>query len=326
MDVEEIHKLSNRMNPENRIEVVVVKKTKPRKGKKRGRKPKNQYGMVPKKVVESMDVENHNIIVHLGLSQVQIDECDQKRVKSKMEEPQGYVESNDFFELEPSNSFIPKRDMKELMEERRETMTGAYKVDNTLHHTLLPFYEANKMKSWPKSTTVCCFWCTEPFDGFPIGLPVMMHQGIFYVDGCFCSPECAAAYNFDNTESTLVWERYSLLNLLYTKMINNVTTDIQIAAPRQALKKFGGILSIEEYREFNNNYYKQYKVITPPMISILPSLEKTDSDNHIKKTYGYVPMDEERLKKAKNDLILRRSKPVNNFKNTLENCMGLTIA
>ena len=109
-------------------------------------------------------------------------------------------------------------------------------------------------------------------------------------------------------------------------MINNVTTDIQIAAPRQALKKFGGILSIEEYREFNNNYYKQYKVITPPMISILPSLEKTDSDNHIKKTYGYVPMDEERLKKAKNDLILRRSKPVNNFKNTLENCMGLTIA
>ena len=33
--------------------------------------------------------------------------------------------------------------------------------------------------------------------------------------GNFCSPECAAGYNFSEFKNNEVWEQYSLLNMLY---------------------------------------------------------------------------------------------------------------
>tara|TARA_Y100001970_G_scaffold287762_1_gene413208 strand:+ start:1562 stop:2632 length:1071 start_codon:yes stop_codon:yes gene_type:complete len=303
-----------------------------KKNKKRGRKPKNKYGIVPKKIIEPMDVENNNIILHLPISSTQINESiNLYSDKKETVEPSEY-NNVPFFVIDNSldeqsideQPNIAKRDIKDIINERNEEI-GTYKVDNCIHHTLLPFYEANKNKKWPTSTSISCFWCTEPFDGCPISLPIKYVNNTFHVDGCFCSVECAAAYNFEHTDSTLVWERNSLLNLLYIKMFNDVKIGIKPAPPRRSLKKFGGILTIKEFRKFNNNYYKQYRIVMPPMISVLPDLEKTDLNSNLRRKYNYIPIDNERIKNVNERLVLKRNKPINKYKNTLENCMSLKI-
>ena len=58
------------------------------------------------------------------------------------------------------------------------------------------------------------------------------------------------------------------------------------------------------------------------MIPIIPSIEENNKDILKKKESFYVPIDKDRIKQVKNDLRLRRKKPITN-KNTLENCMRL---
>ena len=59
------------------------------------------------------------------------------------------------------------------------------------------------------------------------------------------------------------------------------------------------------------------------MISVIPDIEKMDINKTIAKTYDYIPIDKERIKKVSETLILKRTKPINQYKNTLENCMKL---
>ena len=58
------------------------------------------------------------------------------------------------------------------------------------------------------------------------------------------------------------------------------------------------------------------------MVSIIPSVEEKYKDKLKRKETYYIPLDKERIKKANNDLRLKRKKPISN-KNTLENCMRL---
>merc|ERR1711935_1116153 len=54
-------------------------------------------------------------------------------------------------------------------------------------------------------------------------------------------------YSNDNNKD--IWERYSLLNYLYSIIFEIPELIIKLAAPRLALKSFGGKLSIEEFRQ-----------------------------------------------------------------------------
>ena len=187
---------------------------------------------------------------------------------------------------------------------------------------LINFLDSNKKKIWPSSTNIDCFWCCHPFDNFPFAIPIKYTYNKFEVYGNFCSPECASAYIFDsNNEGDEIWERYSLLNILYKKIVNNKHTNIKLAPPRIILKNFGGKLSVEEFRECNGDYNHDYKVTLPPMISIIPTMEETNYNISNKKKF--VPIDKDRIYKANEDLRLRRSKPLPDAKNTLESCMRL---
>ena len=135
--------------------------------------------------------------------------------------------------------------------------------------------------------------------------------------GNFCCPECAAAYIFDSDDcSDEIWEKYSLLNYLYNTDNNN----IQIAPPRLTLKKFGGHLSIEDFRKCCNNSHKKYKIILPPMISSIPIIEEFNVDVNKK---SFIPLDQDRVSKVNEEYKLKRNKPLPDYKNTLENCMRL---
>lgn len=194
---------------------------------------------------------------------------------------------------------------------------------HNVENCLIQFNETNKTKKWPSSTTIYCWWCCHSFDGPPCALPCDYKENLFKVFGIYCSPECAAAYNFDDIRSGFdLWERYSLLNFLYRKIYNDNNIKIKIAPPKQTLKIFGGHLSIHEFRINNTNYNSTYKLIIPPMVSIIPVQELTAIDKgytsvHDKKIF----IDKEKINENTTALRLQRSKPFNSNKNTLEKCM-----
>ena len=198
-------------------------------------------------------------------------------------------------------------------------------VGKKINSVMVFYNEYNKRKEWPKKSSINCFWCCHTFNCIPCALPTKLKGETFHVYGNFCSKECAASYNFESQDahnSQDKWERYSLLNHMYSIIENNPDLKINLAPHRMSLEMFGGSLSIEEFREsFSSS--RNYNIIFPPMVSIIPAMETNNKVDTSKRNDSYyIPIDKERIKKVNNDLRLKRRNPVNN-KNTLENCMRL---
>ena len=182
----------------------------------------------------------------------------------------------------------------------------------------------NLNKSLSSSTTINCFWCCHPFNKSTLcTIPYNKMNNVYHVYGSFCSPECAAAYNFDNSEDTSeIWNRYSLLNLLYKSIYSG--TKIKLAPPRYVLRIFGGSLNINEFRNFNYNSKKQLHINMPPVISIIHHIEENNIEMCNSEKKKFIPLDDIRVKNAGENLRLKRSKPLSsNQKLTLVDCMRL---
>lgn len=123
----------------------------------------------------------------------------------------------------------------------------------------------------PKNTNIHCFWCTHKFEGMPCVLPISHEASKFKVIGCFCSPECASAYNFKNFPNNC-WENNSLLNLLYKITYKNVNVKIKPAPNRELLNIFGGRMTINQFRS-SLNYNKTHILAYPPLNCILSNHE-----------------------------------------------------
>lgn len=186
---------------------------------------------------------------------------------------------------------------------------------------LMKSFYKTKDSGWLTSTDISCFWCCHNFQCTPCALPIRYKNDSFEVIGCFCQPECAAAYNFNETINIgNAWERYALLNLMY-KQIYKQNIKIKLAPSKLLLTKFGGHLTIKEFRDLCSDYNKTYQVIDPPMISILSMREEImlNRNNNIKnKVASNAVLSEEHYK-------LKRSKPLKDKKNTLDDCMNLKI-
>ncbi len=103
---------------------------------------------------------------------------------------------------------------------------------------------------WPSSTTVACWNCTHTFDGIPIAIPGRLHPKKNILIGCygvFCSFNCAKQYCMNKNRHDSM-QQLQLLSLLHKRILGN-TARIFPAAPFQVLDKYGGYMSIEEYRK-----------------------------------------------------------------------------
>ena len=138
--------------------------------------------------------------------------------------------------------------------------------------------------------------------------------------GNFCSPECSAAYIFDNKRFLNdCWDRYSMLNIIYG---NNEA--IKIAPSNLCLKKFGGRLTINEFRNICTKFNKSYKLLLPPMISVLPMIEEINLNDDNTNIDMYL-LNKDHINKANEEYRLKRNKPLPDSKNTLETCMNLKV-
>ena len=131
-------------------------------------------------------------------------------------------------------------------------------------------------------TSIACWWCTYNFDTIPCCIPDRYYCGKFYVFGCFCNFSCAIAYNLDMNDYRVPL-RNALIKEMYTKM-TGLTDNIPIAPKRELLKKFGGILSIEEFRNKLLLIKKEYKMNLPPTVPLILNIEEVESDFNSKKT------------------------------------------
>ena len=168
------------------------------------------------------------------------------------------------------NNYKSYQNMINIMKDKRKLDLENLAKKKYVQNILLPF-DNDKSNTVP-STSIYC-GVLSSIDTAPCAIPCEEKNSKFKVFGVFCSPECAAAYIFDNYQNDDLWEKYSLLNYMYSKLYNEDNFKIKPAAPRQCLKIFGGTLNIKHFREYNTNFKKNFKVIVPPLISIIPQQE-----------------------------------------------------
>lgn len=158
-------------------------------------------------------------------------------------------------------------------------------------------------EDWCNRTNYWCYWDCHPFENQPFGIPIKYNNGKFHVYGCFCSLECAVAYNFyANENMDNVWENFNLLNMMSNMMSYKLTLIPSIS--RKCLNVFGGPLTIDQFREksIKNN---KFNILTYPMVSIVEHVEEiNESSSYDTKINGFIPLDRSRVSKIENNIRL----------------------
>jgi len=255
--------------------------------KKRGRKPKGGKIVVQIALVEDVNDTKPNIILHL--------KCSLKDLN--------LTKSNYIIE---SFNFSNKNELSYQVINNNSTHEKTYVVndtknDNSNDETILNNIEEHQTTSnndceiknvWKKLKQLghnlhvnnindkksACFWCTYEFDNPPVHIPKHFIKDTYNVYGCFCSPECASAFLMDeNIDSSSKFERYHLLNHIYSK-VYNYTKNIKPAPnPFYMLEKYYGNLTIQEYRTLLRNE-RLFLIVDKPLTRILPELHEDNDD------------------------------------------------
>ena len=130
-----------------------------------------------------------------------------------------------------------------------------------------------------------CFWCTYDFDTPACYIPKYEMDNVIYGYGSFCRPECAVAYLMKETiDDSTKFERYHLLNQIYSKVYDCKKNIKPAPDPHYLLDKFYGNLTIQEYRRLLKTEHLLL-VIDKPLTRILPELHE-DTDDAFTKIYG----------------------------------------
>jgi hypothetical protein len=130
-----------------------------------------------------------------------------------------------------------------------------------------------------------CFWCTYDFDNIPCHIPKYELDDTIYGYGSFCRPECAVAYLMkENIDDSTKFERYQLLNQIYSKIYGCKKNIKPAPNPYYLLDKYYGNLTIQEYRKLLKTEHLLL-VIDKPLTRILPELHE-DNEDMIMNVYG----------------------------------------
>ena len=192
------------------------------------------------------------------------------------------------------------------------------------------FQDSNRYKKLPEKTDIACFWCCHSFATPPFAIPSHIKDDVWNMYGNFCSPECSAAYLFkERIDNHAQWERYALLNSLYTEDAEvpmGSPHGIRPAPPREVLRMFGGSMDIAEYRAVLHEKKLRIDVLTPPMVSIIQTMDTKPIDFYDQNANNVSIKGDLQHKynaPGAQGLRLRRSKPVKSRESTVEWAMQI---
>ena len=93
----------------------------------------------------------------------------------------------------------------------------------------------------------CCWNCAHDINR-EINFPLRYVNGIFYVYGTFCTFECTGRYLMETYNNRDMWDKYVLLNQYYNETNGTKNKRVNPSPDKRVLQKFGGTMTIEEYR------------------------------------------------------------------------------
>jgi len=268
--------------------------------KKRGRKPKGGK-LISKNNSEPNNVQvPTNVILHLKCSLKDLEHDNNNIIGDPMHynatippviKAYDHTTDKHFFELhnktnthelnaynEPINTIENKIiKTKEVVYQDDVNMKD---INQKLKHLKINLYK-NQMDE-KKSA---CFWCTYEFDNQTCYIPRYENNGDICGYGSFCRPECAVAYLMkENIDDSTKFERYHLLNSVYSKIYEYKNNIKPAPNPHYLLDKFYGNLNIQEYRKLLNSE-RMLMIIDSPLTRILPELHE-DTDDFTAGIYG----------------------------------------
>jgi hypothetical protein len=255
--------------------------------KKRGRKPKG--GKIIQQIVPLNPTRETkpNVILHL--------KCSSKDLKStnlfgSNFEGYSFSHSNNLYFYTINNQNDSTNDIINISSRLSEYEADA---DSTDFDVDLSKNKNNDIRDiWKKLKTLehnlhinnidnkksACFWDTCEFDNPPVYIPKHFMNDTYQVYGCFCSPECAVAHLMEeNIDSSIKFERYQLMNHIYSKVYNYNKNIKPAPNPYYMLEKYYGNLTIQEFRSLLRNE-RLFLVVDKPLTRIMPELHEDNDD------------------------------------------------
>lgn len=269
--------------------------------KKRGRKPKADKEKKKNSIDNSFD---EPAILHLNISTNTIADFSENK-------PNENFESN-FCKYNPTID-VPNayNETDNFISQPDQVYTGT--SDKS---TKCIFKNEKEISTWDD---VACFWCSHKFDTEYLGLPIKYKNNVFEVSGCFCSFECMCAYNF-NSNNENMWEIYNLINLMSNIM--DYGTYVTPAPDRQALKLFGGHMSIDTFRDFKNTK-RIVNVCKYPFVISVDQIEEINNFYH-KQSDSLFNINKDRLQELEKKMKIDESEVLKQqYKNTLDATMSI---
>ena len=176
------------------------------------------------------------------------------------------------------------------------------KKKTALRVTLIDKFTKNQI---PLTTPIHCFWCKHSFKNRPIGCPIkflpsilrksyfsqitkekyvinqlvdnmekitltpemnVIKREIYLTDGIFCSFPCCLAFIKDNLHNDLYTKSENFLQQIFSTVFST-TTSINSAPHWRLLQKFGGFMSISQ---FKSHFSKSIFMPHEKMITMVP--------------------------------------------------------
>ena len=328
--------IENDINSQEILNAIDLGKINLTDKKKRGRPKKSQQIINPssnKVKMNNATFEQDEIILHLPISSSDIKS--QKNTNSfDMEEENESEDSEE--EIKPKEVKVKEvkkeeiwndishkqynQVIKKLKEENDKLkkylidITPMYFTEVKIYPVDLKLFDLKGNQYIPKKTNIPCFWCTYTFDWLPVCGAEKYHNGIFYVADNFCSFNCWAANNLKRDDNG-VWERYTLMKLMYY-MINKDSissiTDVEInpSGPKELLEKYGGPMTIEDYRKNSKILGREYHKLMPPFMPMTVGFEESTNSKTSSKTMN---INSFLNAAAKDNVVVKRNKPLTNI-------------
>ena len=278
--------------------------------KKRGRKPKNKVPEFIYQKDESPVSEKEVIITYLPINLNDIES------NKNDEEDDIFIKSESYFTDTKTNK-VNNVKYCELSEEKNNNFINSIDSEINKSSVTQNFNRINIYNvEFDESTK--CWWCKNKFTTPRLGMPEEYYNDTFYCKGNYCSWECMKASNSDIND-LFSWKRESLINLMYY-LTYGTFKEIKHASHWLTLKEFGGHLTIAEFRKNFELVNNDFLVLHPPLVSRQMQIEESYKKNT---NTGIVVNKLDKLLFESNNLVLKRSKPIETTQINLEKSMGL---
>lgn len=182
----------------------------------------------------------------------------------------------------PGGPFARMLHLSEPIPPSTATLAPVNTVQNKVTQLKIKLYQNNTRA---QRTSATCFWCTTAIDmAHHVCIPTQLRQVdtteecVYDIDGygMFCRPECAAGFLMNESiDSSLRFERYSLLNQVYLPHSNTLREHgiPPAVSPHYVLDKFMGTLTTAEYMQMTSGN-TVYTILKKPFTHILPELHE----------------------------------------------------